>query len=439
MFNASRQGMGAWAHHPVHRTLLTLVAAHFAAGCDSLPTDPAALVDAPTELAAVQQVWGDLPSSLTLEADALAALDGNVLAGEVAASLFEAADLAAETDLVLSTALDAARLADAADTLASKALLASLGAPAAGDVLTRVDGALGTLQTRLGAQTSPETRARLAEASDALASARAAHATRDSGGAALHAGRAADALRWLDPEANARGAVAAANRFLTRALTLAGDTPEPPIARALAAAGLSCRTAERALEAYRWRIAVQEASRCARLARAVIVRLSGGIDPELLAERAEEAVANAAALLDRAADKAGVAPEPRVAALLIEAEGLLGRARLALAEERFRAAIGLAIESSGRSHRVLRYLQLADPTPYQLRAETSVEVAGYLSARVEARIDADTPAAIVLAAARTNGMLAQAQAALAGGDYPTAWRLARSAITIYMRILNALA
>ena len=440
MSNASRHTTRVSAG-PLHtrRALLTLTAtALLFAGCDQMPTEPDAVGDAAAELAAVQEVWNDLPSSLTIEAEAMSDLDGGTLSGEIAASLLDAGDLAAEADAALDLGDDPDALDAAADTLATRSYMGSLGVNRAAAVLAAVERAMASIDARLAGNAGSEARLRLSEASEALSRARQARSAGDAGGTLMYAALAADALRWLDPETKARAAVAAATAILERAQELAGDDPEPPIARALARAEIFCQAGSRALESELWRVAVVQAHACARVARSVIVRLGGGIDPDVLAERAEEAIAHAGALLDRAVEEAGPEPEARVAALLTEAEGLLGRAEVAFDEERFRIAIGLAIESSARSLRVLRILRQDDSSPYELRATAAVEVALALSARVDAQIDDSTPQEIVEAAERTDGILAEAEAALEAGEFRTAWGLARHAIKLYVRILLAL-
>lgn len=419
----------------------TLAAALWATGCDTLPTDPDAAADAAAEAAAVQEVWGDLPSTLEMEAQTLASLDEATLTSSAAVDLLDAGELAAEAGaaLELGASHDAAALEEAADTLASRALLAVLGMDHASTVLQRVESAANRVEARLQTTASGEAGERMREAREALARARAARATQDAGGTLLHAGRAADALRWLDPEGKAKAAVALAHVFLDRAQRLAGSAPEPPIARALAAAQGLCDASQRAVESESWSLAIREARACARLSRAVIARLSGGIDPDLLAERAEESVSNAGALFERAVEQAGESPEARVAALLDEAEALLGRARIALEEARFRAAIGFSIESSARSLRVLRILHSDDMGPYEMRATAAVEVGKALSARVAARIDGDTSPEIVEAAGRADGLLLEAEAALEDTAWRIAWSKARTAIGVYVRILLVLA
>ena len=417
-----------------------LAVALLVAGCDTLPTDPEVTADAAAEAASVQEVWEDLPSTMEMEAETLAGLDQATLTSRAAVDLLDAGELAAEADaaLELGASGDAAALEEAADTLATRAFLAVFGMDHASAVLQRVESASQRVEARLQTTASAEAEERLKEAADALVRARAARAAQDPGGMLLHAGRAADALRWLDPEGKAKAAVALAHVFLDRAQRLAGADPEPPIARALAAAEALCGASRRALEAGRWRLAVREARACARLSRAVIARLSGGIDPELLAARAEEAVSNAGALFEWATEQAGESPEARVVLLLDEAEALLGRARIALGEARYRAAIGLAIESSARSIRVLRILHSGEMGPYELRATAAVEVARALAARVDARLDGETAPEIVEAAERADGLLADAEAALEDAAWRIAWGKARTAVGVYVRVLVVL-
>jgi hypothetical protein len=425
-----------------HRASLALAAALITvAGCDTLPTDLAATGDLAAEAAAVQEVWTQLPSTLDLEAQSLNTLDQGALSGDAAIALLDAGDLAAEAQAALEggAEADASRLGDASDTLATRGFLATHGSVTADAVLSGVEDAAARIELALGAELSTEARLRIAAAAEALARARAARAAADHAGTLLHATRAATALRWLDPQGKATAAVELAFVFLDRAERLAGNDPEPPIARALARADAFCSAARRALDNDRWRLAVTEAHACARLARTVIVRLSAGIDPDVLAERAEEVVANASALFERATEQAGPNPELRIELLLGEAEAYLVRARTAFGEERWRAAIGFGGESAARSLRVLRLLHASDVSPVELRATAAVELAMRYGARVEAVIDVGTAPAIVDAALRTDGLVVDARAALDAGEWRLAWSLARRAITLYARILLALA
>lgn len=411
------------------------------AGCDALPTEPSAMSDAVAEAAAVQEAWPQIPSTLELEVQALAMLDDGTIAGEVAATLLDAGDLAVEAEVAFEAGVeqDARALESVVDTLATKSFLAVVASSDADARLADAEDAAERIAQRLGATPGPEARLRLADAAEALARARAAGDAGDHAGTLLYAARAASALRWLDPEAKARTAVVMAEAMLDRAERLAGENPEPPLARALDRAGDLCLAARTALQNERWRLAVMEAHACARISRAIIVRLAAGIDPAILAERAEEVMAHAAAILERAADRAGEDAEPRVVLLLDEAAALLVRARTALSEERWRAAIGFAAESAARSLRVLRLLHAEDVSSVEFRATVAVEVAKAYGARVAAQIDGTTPEAIVEAAARTDALVAEAEAALEAGAWRAAWSLARRAVGLYARMLLALA
>ncbi|MEX2465291.1 MAG: hypothetical protein WD995_00180 [Gemmatimonadota bacterium] len=75
----------------------------------------------------------------------------------------------------------------------------------------------------------------------------------------------------------------------------------------------------------------------------------------------------------------------------------------------------------------------------ELRATAAVELALAYGARVAGGIDDDTPEAIVEAALRTDGLVAEAEVALEAGEWRAAWSLARRAVMLYTRILLALA
>ena len=418
--------------------ILSLV---LAGACDTSPTDPGDTVDAAAQAAAVQEVWTDLPSSSDLEAEAWVAVEAETVSGDAALAILDAGELATESALALDLGedADADRLGDAADALALKGYLAALGPATADRVLDGVLAARAHLRQRFGANVGGDLAAYLAEADAELEMALDARAESDHAGVLYHAGRASDAMRWLDPQAKAEAAVARATVLLDYAIRLAGDDPEDPIARALNAAGQFCTAAGAALERELWRVAVIEARACARLSRAVIVRLGGGIDEDVLAERAEQAVDHASALLERAIEMAGDDASARIEGLLADAEALLERSRVALEEARFRAAIGLAIESSARSLRVIRLLSDHDGSAVELRASAAVEVALAMEARVDEQITDATSPEIIEADARADALVREAEAALEAGSYREAWANARAAVSIYVRILLALA
>ena len=412
-----------------------------AAGCDdTTPTNPTASGDI-VAAQSVQDVWSLLPSTEQLEVEALGILAIDGADGLAAALLFDAGDLASEADAADQDGddTDQSRLEEAADTLATEGFFAAFDAAAAEAMIDDVEAAMASLDRELATNSDSEVRERLREAADALGDARAARARRDHARALRRAIRASDALRWLDPEAKAKAAVVAASALLERAEELAGDDAEAPITRALNVAGTFCTSARVALGAEQWRRAIADARVCARISRAVIVRLSVGIDPDVLAERAMEAVAHAGAVLERVSEQAGDSPAPRVATLLEQADGLLGRARVALDEERYRAAIGLAASSTAHSLRALRLIRDDIPDPLELRATVAMEVGLALSARAQEQIGPDTAPEIVEAAGRADGLLAEAQTAFENGEWRETVRLARHAIVIYVRILVALA
>ncbi len=367
-------------------------------------------------------------------------MEAGSLTGDPALAVLDAAELATEAAVALDVddQADADRLADAADALALTGYLAALGPDVAHRVLDGVMDARAHLRQRFGTNIGGELAGHLAEADAELSLATDARMRGDHAAVLFHAGRASDALRWLDPQAKAEAAVARARILLDYAVRLAGEDPEHPIVRALNAAEQLCAAARSALGAERWRVAVLEARACARLSRAVIVRLGGGIDEDTLAERAEEAVAHAGALLERATEMAGEEAGARIRELLTEAGALLERSRVALDEDRFRAAIGLAMESSARSLRVIRLLWDGDTPAVELRARAAVEVALAMEARVDAHITDATPPEIVEADTRADGLVREAEAALEAGAYRVAWVKARTAVSIYARILLAL-
>lgn len=422
-------------------TLALLGAAALATvGCDDTTTNlpPADAADAQQS---VQDVWNLLPVTAELESEALQRMAVDPSVGDGAALLLDAGELAVEADAMLMSAesSDVARLDAAVDSMATEGFFSTFSDAEVDAVIADVETALGRLEGDLSTTADAEVRQRLRHARDRLARARDARARADRGQALRWAVWAGESLRWLDPERKARALVAAANTLLARAFEVAGDDPEDPILRALDAAQTFCTNAGEALESEQWRVAIVEARLCARISRAVIVRLGSGIDPEVLAERAEEAIAHAASVFERVSEVAGLEPDARVAELLASAEDHLGRAEVAFDEERYRAAIGLAAESTAYSLRALRLLRDDIADPLELRATAAVEVALALSARVAERITDDTPAAIVEAAARADNLLAEAQEAFEGEAWREAWKLARNAILIFTRVLVALA
>jgi hypothetical protein len=409
-------------------------------GCSDSPTDPQTF-EAQAAAQSVQEVWNRLPATVEAEAEALdrMATDGSPSLDAVL--LLDAGELATEADAAAlnDQATDAALLEAAVDSMATDGFFSVFAAGEVDAMIADVESAQAHLEADLASSRDAEVRARLDEAADGLRDAHEARARGRHARALRRALWASDQLRWLDPEAKARAAVAAASALLDRAVELAGDDPEPPIARALTAAHAFCASARAALESERWRLAVTDARACARIARAVIVRLSAGIDPEVLAQRAEDAIAHAGAVLERVSEEAGPTPEPPVGELLAEAGELLDRATIAFEEERYRAAIELAWSSTAHSLRAFRYLRDDVADPFELRATAAVEVGIALSARVDEKIGPDSPPELVEAAEHADGLLAQAQEAFDAESWREAWTLARQAIVIYVRLLVALA
>lgn len=328
------------------------------AGCDGTPLDTAA-GGSEADAVAVQEVWGLLASTAELEVRALNRLETTPASGEAAAAIFDAGELSFQAEEARSFGADgeATTLDDTVQSLLTRGLMISLGTEVAHVTLEQTDTALERLRTSLSGRGNPETLAVLAEAERELAAARSARGSGDVGATLMASARASEHARTLDPEARAQAAVAAAKELLEKAQGLAGDSPAPGIARALEKAEQHCANARQALDAGRWSVAVRQARVCARLARAVIARLSAGVDDDAVAERAEQAVAHAGDILERALEAAGDHPRPRIRDLLNQADTLLDQARRALNEERFREAIRLAAASRARSLRVLRLLE----------------------------------------------------------------------------------
>ncbi len=420
---------------------LALLTLPLLAGCDSTPTEPGADPAEAFRLA-LDAGWAHLPSTMELEVQALEGLEGTPASGEVAALLLDAGDLAAQagSERTEGSARNAEILETAGESLLTRGLLASLGGVRAGEVLDEAQAGLDQVIAALGSTPGGEAAAGiLAEAGRDLASARATLAAGEVGEALVSAARASESTRSLDRERTATATVKAAWALLERAVRLAGPSPEAAIARALGDADASCVAAREALGMGNWGEAMTRAHRCARLARAVLARLSAGVvDEGDLTKRVEGVVAHAAALLERATAKAGSSPRPAIRQLLSEAGDLLTRAQGALADGRYRQALRYAQGSAVRSLRVLAYLDTAEGDPLELRAKAAVEAAQALAARVATVLTEDAPPEIKAVADSAAVLVREANAALQVGDWRRALARAREASTLLMRILQAL-
>lgn len=206
-----------------------------------------------------------------------------------------------------------------------------------------------------------EAREALARARARIAQARSAAANGESVAALGAALEAAEHLRGMNPEERARAAVAAAHHLLARAIELAGPDPRPEIVDSLREAKDHCDAAKRAFDAGEWETAFREARECGKIARRVIAILSGGIPDDRLEEHAQELVAKAADLYERAVEVAGDDPRPEVQRALDHAHELLEKAREALGDGDFREAIRLARESASLSKRIIDALSGGGP------------------------------------------------------------------------------
>jgi hypothetical protein len=274
------------------------------------------------------------------------------------------------------------------------------------------------------------------EAQRRMAAARAALASGRAGAAVAEATAAAEALKSTLPEDRVAAFVSAAKALLERAEMLAGPTPAPEIAALLDEAGDLCRAAAAALDGGDLREAVTLASRCARISRIVIARLSAGVPDDALADRAAQAVEQAESLYERAVEAAGPTPSPTVAEALEEARAFLADAQASLAAGEWREAIRAAQASSAISRRILAGAAGGDDG-LEARAEAVVTEARTLLSQAEAEAGAAPPPAIQQLLNRASALVAEAEAALQAGDFRVAIVKATQALPLLRRVLLA--
>jgi len=337
-----------------------LMATVVLAGCNDSPTTPGQdLWEGDAALAAADAVgasWNLLPGTEELQIATFQAVAVGVRKPAAERRIIQSGTLIleAENARVAGDTEVAGAFAKAAEAGYLGAAVDAFGPSFVSGAISGVETALnrveGVLRERPGAQREREV---VSRARSRIAQARVEESRGESAAALGAAVEAAELLREMNPEERARAVVAAALVLLDRAIELAGPAPRPEIAAALREAKDHCDTAVRALDAGEWERAVREARECWEISRRVIARLSGGIPDDSLEELAQEMVARAAELYDRAVEVAADDPRPAVQRALDHAHDLLLKARSSLGDGDFREAIRYARESASLSKRII--------------------------------------------------------------------------------------
>jgi HEPN domain-containing protein len=338
------------------------------AGCNDSPTVPGEDLwegdGAAAAAEAVEASWNLLPSADEVQIATFQAVSVGVRKPVAERRIVESATFAVEAENARQAGnLEVAALFEAeAEAGVLAAAAEAFGPNYVSNAIAGVETAIERVEDALRDRPAAgQAREALARARARIAQARSAEASGESAAALGAAVEAAELLREMNPEERARAAVAAAHQLLERAIELAGPDPRPEIADALREAKDHCDAAKRALDAGDWETAFREARECAKIARRVIAILSGGIPDDRLEEHAQEMVAKAAELYERAVEVAGDDPRPEVQRALDHAHELLEKAREALGDGDFREAIRLARESASLSKRIIDALSGGGP------------------------------------------------------------------------------
>jgi len=438
--------------HSNPRTLiLGLAAISVVAACDRTPTDPAAEStpvpsgDGAEALAAstVEGSWSELVTSEELELETLRSVDEGRAPAEVQELLLEAGAFAAGVEDARRTGLD--RVAQEFEALMSEtyleAALVAQGDGLADAAIAGAESTLAAVEDALGSSRPSRTLSEsLERARRGVVSARTRASRGNRAGALLDATVAASELRALSPERRAREIVEKAQAFLERAIELAGPDPREEIREALDQAREECRLARAALEDEEWRTAIARARRCGLIARRVVGLLAGGVDDDLLEERALEAVEGAAAYFERAEEAAGDAPGPRIEAALQRAERFLVEARGALSEAAWRKAVHLARRSAAISRRVIAAVQNggSGDGPVVDRIGEAVETANDLLERATALAGDDPAPAIEARLRRATLLVEEANEAFRNERWRVAFVKAQRATGILREVISRL-
>jgi hypothetical protein len=386
----------------------------------------------------VEASWDQLS---TMEGLGLEALDagGSLSAGDAHELLLEAGLMTAELEDARAEGLAEPTAALAAEVEVAWAafVVASLGEDTAERVIENADQLLRELESIRSHRTG-EARVRMTQARERIRSARSALAQGDGARALYHGAEAASEIQSISPARRAHYAVKRAEAFLSRATALAGPDVDGRIAEALELARAACANARRALDAEFWRVAVNEARLCARISRAVIARLAGGISDDEIAERAEAAVEQAGAYLNRAKEVLGDDLPDGVQRALGRAEELYALARTALSQESYRRAIVRAHESTAISRRLLAWAMNDGTDGLEARARVSVQTAMALLDRARELAGSEPDPEVEEVLGRVAGLVSDAAAALESGRWRLAIYKAHKAIPILRRVIHHL-
>ncbi|HSR40593.1 MAG TPA: hypothetical protein VLL48_00435 [Longimicrobiales bacterium] len=431
--------------------VLALVPAMILAACDAEPTDPLAGTDpeaGASEVEAmaastVEESWSALVTGEELYLETLDAVEEGAAPADALDPMLDAGAYAAEVEDGSDS--DEEPLADEMEGLMEEsyldAAIAVRGDALPDEVIAGVESTLAELDLALGGRDlPPEVADRMREARDALDDARTAAARGQRARALRHATRGAAALRDLHPRRRATALVRIANRLLERAIELAGPEPDGEVAAALRLAEEACGRAEEALEAEAWRVAVRSALRCGRISLRVIAFLAGGVSDDVLADRVEAIVERAAGFYERAVEIAGPDPGPRIEEALALAEGLLTRAREALAAEEWRRAVHLARRSAAISRRVIAAVRRGwDGDRVTDRITDAVQTANDMLDRVTDLVGDDPDPEVEEMLDRATGLVDEANQALGAERWRIAFHKALHAMGVLWRIVVMIA
>ena len=429
--NARRARRGVVVH-ALRRAMPLAALALVAWGCDDSPAAPP-LADATDAVGAMAAHWAQLASMEELHlATAGVLASGAPQQQGVAEAVVLAGMLAAEAGGAGITSSEARALADDPWVEITTLRLGTAGvAQYLGGVNTAFRAVEAAASQANGGQANvsqaaggAEVHAALAEARHALATAESALASGQPAAALAAASRGSDALRAMSPAERAAAFVAATQQLLARATALAGEDPSPEIRALLNTASNHCQAAGAALDAGDVREAVRHAQGCARISRMVIVRLSGGLPNEELADRAEAAVEQAAALFERATEVVGGSPPPHVQEALDEARSLLGKAQSALGAGNLREAIRAAHASGALSRRVIAWARTPGIDGLEGRALAALETARELLTKAGALAGPTPSPAIQTFLVSAARLVDEATVAFQRGDFRSS--LARS-------------
>jgi len=415
--NARRARRGVVVH-ALRRAVPLAALALVAWGCDHSPAAPP-LADDTDAVGAMAAHWAQLASMEELHLATAGVLASGAPQQEgVAEAVVLAGMLAAEAGGAGLTSSEARALAD--DPWVEITTL-RLGTAGVAQYMGGVNTAFRAVEAAAG---GAEVHAALAEARHALATAEAALASGQPAAALAAASRGSDALRAMSPAERAAAFVAATQQLLARATALAGEDPSPEIRALLKTASTHCQAARAALDAGDVREAVRHAQGCARIARMVIARLSGGLPNEDLADRAQAAVEQAAALFERATEVVGGSPPLHVQEALDEARSLLGKAQSALGAGDLREAIRAAHASGALSRRVIAWARTPGIDGLEGRALAALETARELLTKAGALAGPTPSPAIQTFLVSAARLVDEATVAFQRGDFRTS--LARS-------------